>query len=71
MVDDLPIGCAPQPRLQVVHDPAAFAETENQVRRVEDVVSASAHLPGRSGSRDRTQAAKSSTASTTRSKRME
>ena len=30
-----------------------------------------AHLPGRSGSRNRTQAAKSSTASTTRSKRME
>jgi hypothetical protein len=36
-----------------------------------DVVSALAHLLGRSGCRDRIQAAKSSTASTTRSKRME
>ena len=35
------------------------------------VVSVPAHLPGRSGSRNRTQAAKSSTASTIRSKRME
>src|SRR5215469_7305844 len=25
-VDDLPVGCAPRPLLQVVHDPAAFAE---------------------------------------------
>ena len=35
------------------------------------VVSVPAHLPGRSGSRNRTQAAKSSNASTIRSKRME
>src|SRR5215475_5132357 len=26
-VDDLPIGCTPRPLLQVVHDPAPFAET--------------------------------------------
>src|SRR5258705_11415665 len=30
-VDDLPIGCAPRPRLQVVHDPATFAETGKPV----------------------------------------
>ena len=26
-VDDLPVGCAPWPRLQLVHDPTAFGET--------------------------------------------
>jgi len=30
-VDDLPVGCAPRPRLQVVHDPATFAETGKPV----------------------------------------
>ena len=30
-VDDLPIGCAPWPRLQVVHDPATFGQTGEPV----------------------------------------
>ena len=30
-IDDLPIGCAPRPRLQVVHDPATFAEAGKPV----------------------------------------
>jgi hypothetical protein len=30
-VDDLAVGCAPRPRLQVVHDPATFAETGEPV----------------------------------------
>src|SRR5580698_1019728 len=30
-VDDLPVGCAPWPLLQVVHDAAAFAETGEPV----------------------------------------
>jgi hypothetical protein len=30
-IDDLPIGCAPWPCLQVVHDPATFAEAGKPV----------------------------------------
>jgi hypothetical protein len=30
-VDDLPVGCAPWPRLQVVHDPATFGQTGEPV----------------------------------------
>src|ERR1700689_5832126 len=30
-VDDLPVGCAPWPSLQVIHDPATFGQTGEPV----------------------------------------